>query len=319
MSERYFVAIATLATPVEDEARALAADLGTIAYEERQKLVPGLPAIVLSTVELERAEGLTAKLRARGHRAMWCRASDVVASSAMTTLRRFTFEPRRARCPVMHACRGRHLRADSRHAPHARRRDAPRPSRSTKLDLGRADAHRRLMITKTEKTEIAVERRRIREPSPCSTSFGASGDPAWILHEQRTNFSALRPRAAPPHGPDLTFVLTSIQRIHQACKLVPDAARFDERLLRSRKHLSRGARSPRARGFDRELISITPLDSCAACLLFNVCVNLNWTGESVKYARAPTATDRLDATFAALADPTRRAILARLARGERPP
>ena len=29
-----------------------------------------------------------------------------------------------------------------------------------------------------------------------------------------------------------------------------------------------------------------------------------------------TASDRLDATFAALADPTRRAILARLARGE---
>ena len=30
----------------------------------------------------------------------------------------------------------------------------------------------------------------------------------------------------------------------------------------------------------------------------------------------PTATDRLDRTFAALADPTRRAILARLASGE---
>src|SRR6187401_3574889 len=30
----------------------------------------------------------------------------------------------------------------------------------------------------------------------------------------------------------------------------------------------------------------------------------------------PTASDRLDATFAALADPTRRAILARLAQGE---
>ena len=30
----------------------------------------------------------------------------------------------------------------------------------------------------------------------------------------------------------------------------------------------------------------------------------------------PSATDRLDRTFAALADPTRRAILARLARGE---
>lgn len=30
----------------------------------------------------------------------------------------------------------------------------------------------------------------------------------------------------------------------------------------------------------------------------------------------PAATSRLDATFAALADPTRRAILARLARGE---
>jgi DNA-binding transcriptional ArsR family regulator len=36
--------------------------------------------------------------------------------------------------------------------------------------------------------------------------------------------------------------------------------------------------------------------------------------ETIGYAMKPS--DRLDATFAALADPTRRAILARLARGE---
>jgi DNA-binding transcriptional ArsR family regulator len=35
-----------------------------------------------------------------------------------------------------------------------------------------------------------------------------------------------------------------------------------------------------------------------------------------KEVELPTATDRLDRTFAALADPTRRAILARLAAGE---
>jgi len=37
----------------------------------------------------------------------------------------------------------------------------------------------------------------------------------------------------------------------------------------------------------------------------------------VKYAGSPAASDRLTATFSALADPTRRAILARLASGER--
>ncbi|MGH7675150.1 MAG: ArsR/SmtB family transcription factor [Gemmatimonadales bacterium] len=37
----------------------------------------------------------------------------------------------------------------------------------------------------------------------------------------------------------------------------------------------------------------------------------------VKYAGPPAEADRLSATFAALADPTRRAILARLASGER--
>src|SRR5262245_32281101 len=87
--ERYFIAIAALGTSVEVEAKALAADLGTIAYEERLKLAAGFPAIVLATTDGGAAETLLAKLRARKHRAQLCRSSEVVTESAMVSLRNF--------------------------------------------------------------------------------------------------------------------------------------------------------------------------------------------------------------------------------------
>ena len=47
----YVVAILELATSVEAEAAALAADLGSTAYEQRLHLVAGLPAVVLTTAD----------------------------------------------------------------------------------------------------------------------------------------------------------------------------------------------------------------------------------------------------------------------------
>lgn len=63
----YVVALAELATPIEDEAAALAAHLGTTLYEERLNLNGGLPAIVLRTADRKEAATLLAAVRSRGH------------------------------------------------------------------------------------------------------------------------------------------------------------------------------------------------------------------------------------------------------------
>ena len=61
----YIVALMELRTPIEAEAAALAAHLGTTAYEERLRLNAGLPAVVLRTVDKKAATDLLASIRAR--------------------------------------------------------------------------------------------------------------------------------------------------------------------------------------------------------------------------------------------------------------
>jgi hypothetical protein len=106
-ADRIVVAITALGTPVDDtalpfgsaaspgqarlletEATALAGQLGITPYEARMKLTAGLPAIVLSTTDPAAAGALVTGLRQRGHRAQACATADVVAASAMVSLRR---------------------------------------------------------------------------------------------------------------------------------------------------------------------------------------------------------------------------------------
>src|SRR2546425_6978104 len=90
----YVVAIAELApaTSLEAEAAALAADLGTTAYQERLNLVAGPPAVVLATADAERARSLADRLHARGHGALVVDGAQVVAAGAMVELRSFRIE-----------------------------------------------------------------------------------------------------------------------------------------------------------------------------------------------------------------------------------
>src|SRR6185503_5112979 len=92
LAEVYVVAITELATPVEQEAAALAADLGTTPYEERLNLASGLPAVVLTAADRARALALLKALRARGHGAVAIDAAVVVSSEAMVSMRRFGLE-----------------------------------------------------------------------------------------------------------------------------------------------------------------------------------------------------------------------------------
>jgi hypothetical protein len=89
----YVVALLALAGSVDDEAAALAADLGGAVYETRLVLAAGAPAVVLQTSEKERALGVLSRLRGRGHGAVACDDAAVVSSSEMIAMSGFRLEP----------------------------------------------------------------------------------------------------------------------------------------------------------------------------------------------------------------------------------
>jgi hypothetical protein len=88
----FLVAITRLGTAIETEAKALASQLGGLAYEYRLKLNAGEPAIVLATPDGVVARLCVEKLRMRGHEAMVVAANDVIRADAMLALKRFHFE-----------------------------------------------------------------------------------------------------------------------------------------------------------------------------------------------------------------------------------
>ncbi len=87
------VAVTRLGTSIEAEAKALAADLGALPYEQRMKLQRGMPAVVLATPDAARARAVEERLRARGHDVIRFDTAAVVASDAMIAMRWFRFEP----------------------------------------------------------------------------------------------------------------------------------------------------------------------------------------------------------------------------------
>jgi len=89
----HIVALTRLAGTVEQEATALAKDLGGVAYEHRLKLAAGMPAIVLTTGDEARAESLAAALRKRGHGVVRFADHAIIPRSDMVALRRFALEP----------------------------------------------------------------------------------------------------------------------------------------------------------------------------------------------------------------------------------
>ena len=216
---RNVVAIASLGTPIEIEAKALAADLGTTAYEERLTLTAGLPAIVLETVDQAAAHDLAAKLRARGHRVVVCRAADVVPASSMITLRQFqidhdALEAGGERLPwadVTALVRARHRRQNER----------VETVKHKKFDAGRALMTGGLVMRKTEKREVVTR----TEESEQVLYLFHGGDTPWLLREQATNYAGLG-RALEPTA-NRNFAI-AVERFRAAAP----HARFDDSLLR---------------------------------------------------------------------------------------
>ena len=208
------------------EAVALAADLGTTAYEERLNLAAGLPAIILTTPDLERARALLARVRARGHVALACDSAQVVPSTAMVELKRFRFaddalvqeDPAGERLPwsdVLALLR----------ATHRTRTETQGAVAEKRFALGRALATGGLVLSKTVTHSTANA---AQEQEPVLYLFRRSGGPPWLLRESGTHYTALGAAMAATSLPNFLATIDELRR------RAPGAT-FDERLATLRK------------------------------------------------------------------------------------
>jgi hypothetical protein len=217
--ERYFVAILALGTPVDVEARALAAEFGTTAYEERLKLSAGVPAVVLTTVDEGAANGLTRTLEGRGHRALLVRGSEIARTESMISLRDFTFDDsvvtagghRLAWVDVAVMVRARHVS----------RTENVEVVKKKKLDLGRAVMTGGLMINKTVKQKRTTHS---EDSEQVLYVFPIRGTP-WLLRERATHYAALGALQTPTTTRNFTI---TVEQFRSRAR----TARFDDSLLR---------------------------------------------------------------------------------------
>ena len=86
------VAITALGRSIEEEANALASDLGITAYETGIMLRGAMPVVVLRSDDRSRALGLLEWLRGRGHQAIAVDTNAIVASEQMFHPKRFVLD-----------------------------------------------------------------------------------------------------------------------------------------------------------------------------------------------------------------------------------
>ena len=222
----FVVAIAELRTPLEIEAAALAADHKTTVYEERLNLTAGLPAVVLTTPDIDLARAALGRLRARGHGAIAVDSGVVIASSDMIEARRFRLEERAlaAGDPADSHLPWDDLLAILR-ATHRSQTATETERKQKEFSLGRALATGGLIVSKTT-THTSSSVRPFQEQ--VVYLFRKSGETPWILRETGTHWGAL----------NLTTIQSSMQSfvttVGRLRERAPGAV-YDERLMMVRK------------------------------------------------------------------------------------
>jgi hypothetical protein len=221
----YVVAIAELNGAIEAETGPLASDLGITAYETRLLLAPGTPALVLTTVDKEQAIDLVARLRARGHVAIAFDASAVVASRAMTSMRRFRLH---AESISLDDQPNEQLPYESVvalvAAVHRQRTQNEGEVRERKLSVGRAVMSGGLVMTRTVKhdTRSVTEGR-----EPVLYLFRRGAGTPWILRERGTSWVGLGRPVVPLAADNFRSAVGALR------ERMPRAA-YDDRLVTRR-------------------------------------------------------------------------------------
>jgi hypothetical protein len=218
----FLVAITQFATPIEDEARELANELGGVAYDHRRKLAAGAPVVVLATPDVNEARACGERISRRGHGAYACSSANVVAAGQMVALRRFDFEPDAL---VSHDATGDRLAwADIRALVRATQRTTTHTTSvvtEKKFDVARAVATGGLMINKKTTTTQTTH---ATEHEPVLYIFGPPNTTPWLLREQHARYDALGAVVTPHSLKNFELAIAEIRR------RAPHA-RFDERLV----------------------------------------------------------------------------------------
>ena len=218
MPASYLVAMLRLATSVEDAVRALASELGTTAYEERMKLAAGVPAVVLASSDEGRARSLAGQLARAGHGVHVLASSEVVAASAMISMRRFQIADDGLVAGEAHlAWRDVRVLVRAKHR-HASETAATRTEK--KLSLGRAIATGGLSVRKTVHKDVVS---RAEHPEQVLYVFHAGGVP-WLLREHDTHYSGLGVELGPSAAGNFALAVARL-------RAGAPRAGFDERLV----------------------------------------------------------------------------------------
>jgi hypothetical protein len=218
----FVVGIAAFARSIDEEVPALASDLGLSAYDTRQILAPGLPAVVLITAEKARALELLGRLRRRGHDVLAFDASAVVSSAEMVSSRRFHFEadaliaddPPEQRLPYAD------ITVLAR-ATHQTNVESTTTLKKKSFSMGRALLTGGLVMRKTKETSTTT---RTEDRENVLYLFRRSGSTPWLLREHGTRHDGLGDRMAPTeHANFITMV--ELIRSHAS------GAVYDDRLV----------------------------------------------------------------------------------------
>jgi hypothetical protein len=218
----FLVAITALATPVEDEARELASELGGVAYDHRRKLAAGVPVVVYSTPDVSDARACGERISKRGHGVYACSTANVVAASEMVAVRRFDFDEDAF---VSHDAMGDRL-------PWAEIRALVRATQRTTTETTTVVTKKQFAPVKAvatgglvmRTTSTAKETSRATEHEPVLYVFGRPGTTPWILREQHARYDALGPAVTPHSLKNFELAVAEIRR------RAPHAL-FDERLV----------------------------------------------------------------------------------------
>ncbi len=205
----HVVAIVELATSVDAEAAALAADLRATAYDVRLLLAGGTPAVVRSTPAEAGAAEVVAKLRARGHDAVAVDTAAVVASATMTSMRRFRLE----RDGISLDDRpGVTLPYDDIatlvSAVHRRRSDTSTETRERKFDPARAIMSGGVLLSKTTRT---ATRTATEDREGVLYLFRRSGGAPWLLRERGTSWAGHGEPLAPSESENFRAAVAALR------------------------------------------------------------------------------------------------------------
>jgi hypothetical protein len=224
------VAVLSLGRSADDEAPALAADLGLTIYETALMLRAPMPVIVHRTDDRSRAHDLVARLRARRNDALVLDLEDVIASDRMWTPKAFRFESgdmlgsaaaEERRLPLAGVFA--FVRAS-----HMTQTEEVILTRERKVSLTGAVLTGGLPITKVSESE---SRRFAQEREAVLYVFRGDGAP-WLLRAMHLRYDGLAERMRVSQTENFEILLATLR------ELAPNAT-FDSRLVSARPWTSK--------------------------------------------------------------------------------